>query len=136
MNGTDGTGLLAGEVVASVGAVLTVVGSVLPWVSTQPATLGGAPSGPVTALVAMGVVLVALFRRWSLIDKVVVGALGVVALVVAANAMMTLGTSSGVVSPGIGLYLVLVGGVIVVLGAGIGLVSGTRRGLTGAPRRS
>lgn len=128
-----------GETVAAFGGVLTVLGSVLPWVSGEPAaTLGSQPNGPVTALLGFGVILVAVFRPWRRVDAAAVAALGMTMLLVAANALMTLGTTSELAGAGagIGLYVVLLGGLVVVAGAAVGLVSDVPGGTPTAPRSS
>lgn len=114
--------LTTGESVATLGAVATVLGSVGPWVMTSTGmALGLDLDGAVTLLAGVGTLLVVLAREWGAVDRAVVAALGGVVIIVGALALGEVGTAAGrgSVTPGLGLYAVILGGVVTFVSAGI-----------------
>lgn len=115
----DTADLTGGEKVAIVGALLTAIGAFLPWVSA-----GGLVSvsgidgdGILTLMFAIGVGAIVAFRDWNRGEKIGIGVLGVLTVLIAANVYGNLSETAGVAieaEAGGGLHMTLVGGLVLV----------------------
>ncbi len=117
----DDRGNLPGGIAGIVGAVLVVVGVVLPWLDVAGETVSGwSASADARVLVAVaGVATVAaalvVGGARSLVLRVLLAAAGVVTLGLGAYELASVGTVEDLdPSPGVGLYVVLLGGAVLV----------------------
>ena len=123
----DTDNFTTGEKLTLGGGVLAVLGAFLPWVSAGFITMTGIDGDGVFTLVfgAIAGGLVVL-RDWESGDVLGVGLLGVLTLLVAGNVFSSTGSQVGSaaidfsVSAGIGLYLTLVAGLLMLAGAAYG----------------
>jgi vacuolar-type H+-ATPase subunit I/STV1 len=120
--------LTTGETVTVVGGLLVVIGAFLPWVSTPVVSPAGIDGDGVYSL-AFGILALAvvLFRRWERLDAAGVALFGVLTLAVGLNTFTSLsgqiaGTISFSLTPGIGLYMTLFGGLVLLAGPGYSLL--------------
>ncbi len=123
--------LTTGEKVGLGGGVLAVVGAFLPWASVMNQSISGLDGDGVLTLVfgvaAGGLILM---RDWEQMDQVGVGVLGLLTLVIGGmsysdiDSLASLGGSgtglSISISPGIGLYLTLLAGILMLAAAAMG----------------
>jgi len=114
--------------VALAGGALTAVGSVLPWASTLGQSMSGLDGdGVITLFLGVIVAAVVLFADWNKLAKGGAAALGGISTIIAFNAYSNLanagGLGSSLVSPGYGLYLTILGGLVVAVGALLGYTS-------------
>jgi len=114
--------------VALAGGALTAVGSVLPWANALGNTVSGLDGdGVITLFLGVIVAVVALVVNWNRLAKGGSAAIGGISVVIAFNAYSNLTNASGfgasLVSPGYGLYLTILGGLVVVVGALLGYTS-------------
>lgn len=126
--------LQTGEKVALGGAVLTLVAAFLPWVSAGFITVAGIDidDGILTLLFGLAVGGIVLVRDWEDIDVIGTGILGALTVLIAGNILTSLnqqfGQASATVGAGSGLYLTIVGGIVIVAGAVLGYREGTSAG--------
>jgi len=114
--------------VALAGGTLTAVGSVLPWASALGRTVSGLDGdGVITLFLGVIVAVVVLSAGWNRLAKGATAALGGISTLIAFNAYSNLanagGLGSSLVSPGYGLYLTILGGLVVAVGALLGYTS-------------
>jgi hypothetical protein len=133
-----GRNLPIGAVVAAVGGALAVIGSVLAWESVS--VLGysdsssGISSNPGKIIVVAGIVAVALAVAWIMEKKVpaaggIVACGAVVALLGVLN-FFSIGDDvnkanvilAGAASIGIGLFVDIIAGVVIIVGGALGLM--------------
>lgn len=118
-----------GEKIALGGGSLALVGSLLPWVSANVVGGPGIDGGREVAVLLCSLVLFGLIflQAWEKPAKLATGALGVVVLGIAgysaAEAFGVVGNVDG--TAGIGLYLSLVGAILILVGAYQGYVDRT-----------
>ena len=109
----DGYVSTRGEKVALGAAALTALAAFLPWVSVGPRTVAGIEGeGLLTLLLAAVVGGISLVRDWERVDRIAVGSLGILTIVIAALWYGSLSTEPRimVLAAGIGLHLTMVGG--------------------------
>ena len=110
------------EQVSLVGAALTVVGAPLPWVSVSfvgasVSATGLDGDGVITLVLAAIAGVVLLARDWDEMDRIGVLALGGLVAVIGVFDLLGL---PGAASPGIGLYVTIVGGIVLATGGWMG----------------
>ncbi|MDF3310028.1 hypothetical protein P3H15_33980 [Rhodococcus sp. T2V] len=118
---------LPGYIVAGLASVAIIIGSIAPWVSSWFISVPGTQSVGKFTLALGGIAAVALLikaatpRRWPLVVAVVMGILclviAVVALVKASSLIPADDLRDGTVSVGWGLWMTLVGAVLLVVGS-------------------
>lgn len=121
MNWSD---LSTGEQTGLAGAVVTVLGTFLPWATVGALSVSGVDGDGVIALVlaaaAAGVILV---RDWETTDQLAVAAIGVVCLLVGLGAwgnVSSMGNGFINVTPGIGLFVTMFGSAMLIAGGVVG----------------
>lgn len=124
-----------GQKVTIVGAVVAAVSTLLPWfgaetpVDISPTTLGvDTTLGVVTLLVSLLVGLLVAFLEWD-VETIAVSVLG--GVIVGLLALLKFADFGGVAGAKAGLYLALIGGVVMLVGGVMGY-SGSD-GSTGDP---
>lgn len=115
-----------GQKIAGAGAVGTVVGSFLPWVESPLITLPGTDGdGILTLLLGLVILGIIFVRNWSKIEMFATGGIGVLTIIIAGNAFLNLGSQLEnevvEISIGIGLYITLISGVIMLIAGGYGI---------------
>lgn len=103
--------LATGEKIAIGGAVVTIIGAFLPWVSAGFVSATGIDGdGIFTLLFGIAVLGIVLWREWGRADKIATGVLGVLTVVIVANVYTNLGSTAAGLQAGGGLHLSLIGG--------------------------
>ena len=133
-----GRNLPIGAVVAAVGGALAVIGSVLAWQSVS--VLGtsesesGLTSNPGKIIAVAGIVAIALAVAWIMEVKVqaaagiiacgaVVALLGILNFISIGNDANTLNAlMPGAASVGIGVFVDIIAGIVILVGGGLGLM--------------
>jgi len=122
-----------GKYVAVTGAILIIVGSFLPWVTSSgqavASGLGGQGLFAVTfCILAIGVIF---FRDWEQLEQTGVLSMGILTVIVIMNVLGSIGeipegeSIALATSPGIGIYISLLGGLMLSVGGGFGYVFGS-----------
>lgn len=120
-----------GEKVVLAGGILALAGSFLPWLTTGELAVWGFDSDGFMAFAfAVSVLGILALWEWLLVQQVVVGLLGALVVLVAGNYALSIGAPA----TGVGAYVVLVAGVLIVGGAVLSVVR-TRRAETGSPEK-
>ena len=108
-----------------IGAVLAIIGCFLPWVSVMgfsmngfPGGMGGNPGALIVILAVLCGVFSFIGKKWSLITSIV---LALLMVLWAGKQMMDASKFGEGVSVGIGIYLILIAGIIVIAGNVMGM---------------
>ncbi len=108
-----------------IGAVLAIIGCFLPWVSVMGFSMNGFPGGlggnPGILVVLFGVlcgIFSFLGKKWSLITSIVLALLMVVWVI---KQIMDAHKFGEGVSVGMGLYLILIAGIVILVGNFMGM---------------
>ncbi|MHB9287735.1 hypothetical protein ACKVMT_11945 [Halobacteriales archaeon Cl-PHB] len=123
--------LTTGEKVALGGGVAAVVGAVLPWASFMGQSVSGLDGdGVITLILGIAAAGVIVVREWGQMDQAGVGVLGLLTLAIGGMAYSDIGSLASMggsgsgfsisISPGIGLYLTLLAGILMLAGAALG----------------
>ena len=122
--------LTTAEQVGIGGGVLAVIGAFLPWASFMGMSVNGLDGdGAITLILGAAAGAVILLREWEQVDQIGVGVLGLLTLGIGymdysdidslASGSQTSGLSLSI-SPGIGLYLTILGGILMLAAAALG----------------
>lgn len=121
--------LPSGRTVALLGAAVIAVGSFLPWITVNGEALGGLGSDGVAAvLLATLVVGFVLLRGWGTIDQLLTIVVGGLTVVFALSRLWRAfqfdraAGSAADFSIGVGIYVTLLGGVVVTVGGLLALL--------------
>lgn len=122
---SDESSVVTPTQLAIAGGTLLIIGSFLPWVNAGPVTRAGISSadGIATLILGGGVAGYAFFRRFNGWVTGIIGAFGVVVgaydiINPLSVAMLGVEIDPSFRSPGVGIYLTLIGG-LVLLGAAL-----------------
>lgn len=116
------------------GGILAIVGAFLPWAivggNSSVTGLSGQGLFVVTfSLIAIGLIF---FREWEQLEQAGILSMGVLTVIVIMNVFSSIGeipegqSIALSTSPGIGLYISLVGGLVLVAGGGLGYMFGSK----------
>lgn len=121
--------MTTGEKAGLAGGVSAVVGAVLPWATFGRRTINGLDGdGLITLVFGIAVGALIVVRDWERMDQIGAAVLGLLTLGLAGNVYSNLGSASRYgygmyevsTSPGIGLYLTLLAGILMLAGAWLG----------------
>lgn len=105
-----------GEKVGLIGAILIIMGSMLPW-GTGPfgmSASGLEGDGIITLLLGIVSIILLALASWGRENKIGQPILGILVILIAGNVFLDM-MDIPIASPGSGLYLTLLGGIILLL---------------------
>lgn len=125
--------LAPGQKVAIGGAVLAIVGAVLPWIASGSGSIAGFEAeGFLTLMAALTVLGITTLWEWRRVQMASVALFGAIITAIAVSFLFSFGEIAGVaagaVDPGVGVYVTVVAGVLVG-GSGVYGLVGRRRAL-------